>query len=97
MSEPTPLLRLDGVHKSYGDVEVLRGVDLEVPAHKVICVIGASGCGKSTLLKCANLIEPINKGRILFEARRSRARTPTPTACAATSGSSSRRSTCSRI
>jgi polar amino acid transport system ATP-binding protein len=67
MSGPTPLLRLEGVHKSYGNVEVLRGVDLEVPAHKVICVIGASGCGKSTLLKCANLIEPINEGRILFD------------------------------
>jgi polar amino acid transport system ATP-binding protein len=63
----TPLLRLEGVHKSYGDVQVLRGIDLDVPAHSVICLIGASGCGKSTLLKCANLIEPINDGRILFE------------------------------
>ncbi len=62
-----PLLRLERVHKSYGDVKVLRGVDLEVPAHKVVCLIGASGCGKSTLLKCANLIEPIDDGRILFE------------------------------
>jgi polar amino acid transport system ATP-binding protein len=70
MSEPgegAPLLSLQGVHKSYGSVEVLRGIDLDVPAHKVICLIGASGCGKSTLLKCANLIEPISEGRILFE------------------------------
>jgi polar amino acid transport system ATP-binding protein len=66
-ADGAPLLRLERVHKSYGDVKVLRGVDLEVPAHKVICLIGASGCGKSTLLKCANLIEPIDDGRILFE------------------------------
>jgi polar amino acid transport system ATP-binding protein len=66
-SDGAPLLRLERVHKSYGDVEVLRGVDLEVPSHKVVCLIGASGCGKSTLLKRANLIEPINDGRILFE------------------------------
>jgi polar amino acid transport system ATP-binding protein len=67
MTCAAPLLRLEGVHKSYGDFEVLRGIDLDVPAHKVICLIGASGCGKSTLLKCANLIEPISGGRILFE------------------------------
>ena len=67
MSAPEPLLRLEGVHKSYGDVEVLKGIDLDVPPHSVICLIGASGCGKSTLLKCANLIEPISEGRILFE------------------------------
>jgi polar amino acid transport system ATP-binding protein len=67
MSEQAPLLRLERVHKSYGDLAVLRGIDLDVSAHKVICVIGASGSGKSTLLKCANLIEPIDEGRILFE------------------------------
>jgi polar amino acid transport system ATP-binding protein len=62
-----PLLRLQGVRKSYGRVEVLRGIDLDVPRHQVICLIGASGCGKSTLLKCANLIEPITDGRIEFD------------------------------
>jgi polar amino acid transport system ATP-binding protein len=61
------LLRFEGVHKRYGDVEVLRGVDLEVAEGDVVCLIGASGCGKSTLLKCANLIEPIHGGRILLE------------------------------
>jgi polar amino acid transport system ATP-binding protein len=61
------LLRLEGVHKRYGDVEVLRGVDLDVAEGDVVCLIGASGCGKSTLLKCANLIEPISAGRILLE------------------------------
>jgi polar amino acid transport system ATP-binding protein len=69
MNAPTPLLQLEQVRKSYGDVEVLRGIDLEVPAHQVVCLIGASGCGKSTLLKCANLIEPISAGRILFEGQ----------------------------
>ena len=68
-AKPVSMLRLEGVHKSYGDVEVLRGIDLDVPPHKVICLIGASGCGKSTLLKCANLIEPISEGRILFEGQ----------------------------
>ena len=67
MNDKAPLLRLEGVHKSYGDAEVLRGIDLDVPAHKVICLIGASGSGKSTLLRCVNLIEPIDAGRILIE------------------------------
>jgi polar amino acid transport system ATP-binding protein len=67
MNDAAPLLRLEDVHKRYGDVEVLRGVDLEVAEGDVVCLIGASGCGKSTLLKCANLIEPINGGRILLE------------------------------
>jgi polar amino acid transport system ATP-binding protein len=67
MNAAAPLLRLEGVHKRYGDVEVLRGVDLDVPEGNVICLIGGSGCGKSTLLKCANLIEPVQGGRILLE------------------------------
>jgi polar amino acid transport system ATP-binding protein len=67
MNEAAPLMRFEDVHKRYGDVEVLRGVDLDVPEGDVVCLIGASGCGKSTLLKCANLIEPIHGGRILLE------------------------------
>jgi polar amino acid transport system ATP-binding protein len=67
MSDSTPLLRLEDVHKRYGDVEVLRGVDLDVAEGDVVCLIGASGCGKSTLLKCSNLIEPIHGGRILLD------------------------------
>jgi polar amino acid transport system ATP-binding protein len=67
MNANAPLLRLEQVHKRYGDVEVLSGVDLAVKEGDVVCLIGASGCGKSTLLKCANLIEPISSGRILLE------------------------------
>ena len=73
-----PLLRFEGVHKRYGDVEVLRGVDLEVAEGDVVCLIGASGCGKSTLLKCANLIEPIHGGRILLEGEEITSETTDP-------------------
>jgi polar amino acid transport system ATP-binding protein len=57
-------LRLQNVHKSFGDHEVLRGIDLEVGDHEVVCLIGASGSGKSTLLRCVNLLEPLDAGRI---------------------------------
>ncbi|MEX2275273.1 MAG: amino acid ABC transporter ATP-binding protein [Actinomycetota bacterium] len=61
-------LRVEGLRKSFGDLEVLRGVDLSVADHEVVCLIGASGSGKSTLLRCVNLIEQIDAGRILVEA-----------------------------
>jgi polar amino acid transport system ATP-binding protein len=60
-------LRLEAVHKSYGRNEVLRGIDLAVADHEVVCLIGASGSGKSTLLRCVNLLDPIDAGRILVE------------------------------
>jgi polar amino acid transport system ATP-binding protein len=60
-------LLLEGVHKSFGSLEVLRGVDLAVADHEVVCLIGASGSGKSTLLRCVNLLEPIDAGRIVVE------------------------------
>jgi polar amino acid transport system ATP-binding protein len=59
-----PALVCEGVRKSFGKLEVLRGVDLELGEHEVVCLIGASGSGKSTLLRCVNLLEPINAGRI---------------------------------
>jgi polar amino acid transport system ATP-binding protein len=73
-----PLLRFEDVHKRYGDVEVLRGVDLDVAEGDVVCLIGASGCGKSTLLKCANLIEPIHGGRILLDGEEITSETTDP-------------------
>jgi len=60
-------LVLEDVHKSFGKLQVLRGIDLELDEHEVVCVIGASGSGKSTLLRCVNLLEPIDRGRIVVE------------------------------
>jgi polar amino acid transport system ATP-binding protein len=57
-------LRMEGVHKSFGKLQVLRGIDLALEEHEVVCLIGASGSGKSTLLRCVNLLEPIDSGRI---------------------------------
>jgi polar amino acid transport system ATP-binding protein len=60
-------VRLERVHKSFGKNEVLRGIDLALAEHEVVCLIGASGSGKSTLLRCVNLLEPIDAGRIVVE------------------------------
>ena len=65
MSTGTPALVLESVHKSFGKLEVLRGIDLTLAEHEVVCLIGASGSGKSTLLRCVNLLEPIDGGRIV--------------------------------
>jgi polar amino acid transport system ATP-binding protein len=59
-------VELRQVRKSYGSHEVLRGIDLTVAPHEVICLIGASGSGKSTLLRCVNLLEPVTAGSILL-------------------------------
>ena len=58
-------LRIEGLHKSFGSLEVLRGIDMVVEEHEVVCLIGASGSGKSTLLRCINLLEPIDAGRVI--------------------------------
>jgi polar amino acid transport system ATP-binding protein len=63
----TEALRIEGLHKSFGPLEVLRGIDLDLAEHEVVCLIGASGSGKSTLLRCINLLEPIDSGRIFVE------------------------------
>jgi polar amino acid transport system ATP-binding protein len=60
-------LLLEDVHKSFGPLEVLKGIDLEVAEHEVVCLIGASGSGKSTMLRCINLLESIERGRIVVE------------------------------
>ena len=62
-----PVLQLEDVHKRFGRLEVLRGVNLEVQRGQVVCVLGPSGSGKSTLLRCINLLEPPESGRILLE------------------------------
>ena len=65
MTGDTQVLRIDGLFKSFGALEVLRGIDLEIAPHEVVCLIGSSGSGKSTLLRCINLLEPIDAGRIV--------------------------------
>jgi polar amino acid transport system ATP-binding protein len=59
-----PALRISGLRKSFGALEVLRGIDLSLAEHEVVCLIGASGSGKSTLLRCINLLEPVGQGSI---------------------------------
>jgi polar amino acid transport system ATP-binding protein len=54
----------EGVHKRFGRLEVLRGINLEVARQEVVCIIGPSGSGKSTLLRCINHLEKINAGRL---------------------------------
>ncbi len=67
-------LRIEGLHKSFGRLEVLKGIDLTVAEHEVVCLIGSSGSGKSTLLRCINLLEPIDAGRILVKGEEITAR-----------------------
>ena len=62
-----PVVRLQGVRKSFGSNLVLDGIDLSVPAGDVLVVIGPSGSGKSTLLRCINLLEPLDSGSIYLE------------------------------
>ncbi|HEY0186760.1 MAG TPA: amino acid ABC transporter ATP-binding protein [Cellulomonas sp.] len=59
-----PVVRIAGLHKSFGAREVLRGIDLDVHAGEVVCVVGPSGSGKSTLLRCVNLLEQPTAGRV---------------------------------
>ena len=58
-------LQVSGLRKAFGQLTVLDGIDLELPQHEVVCLIGASGSGKSTLLRCVNLLEPVDAGRIV--------------------------------
>jgi polar amino acid transport system ATP-binding protein len=63
----TESVRIDGLQKSFDDLAVLKGIDLVVQTHEVVCLIGASGSGKSTLLRCIDLLEPIDAGRISID------------------------------
>ncbi len=60
------VIKVEGLRKSFGDLEVLKGVDLEIKKGEVITILGPSGCGKSTLLRCMNLLEQPSAGRVLF-------------------------------
>jgi polar amino acid transport system ATP-binding protein len=62
-----PVIEVRGVTKAFGEVPVLRGIDLVVPEHGAVALIGASGSGKSTLLRCIDLLEPIDDGDVLLD------------------------------
>ena len=64
---PDPVIQITGLHKAYGALEVLRGVDLSARQGEVVSLIGSSGSGKSTLLRCTNLLEDSQDGEIVFE------------------------------
>ena len=74
MTDAAEALLVEDLHKSFGHVEVLRGISLALAAHEVVCLIGASGSGKSTLLRCVDLLEPIDSGRIFVAGREVTAR-----------------------
>ena len=67
MSEDDVIVRIKDLHKSYGDLEVLRGIDIDVHRGEVVVVLGPSGSGKSTMLRCVNLLEKPASGQIIFE------------------------------
>ncbi|WGH79737.1 ABC transporter ATP-binding protein [Jannaschia ovalis] len=67
MPDQAPVLEIRDLHKAYGQLEVLKGVDLVAERGRVVSLIGSSGSGKSTLLRCANLLEDSQQGEILFE------------------------------
>ncbi|MCW2978771.1 MAG: hypothetical protein JWO14_498 [Solirubrobacterales bacterium] len=64
-----PQLQLKNIHKRFGNLEVLKGVDLDVAKGEVICILGPSGSGKSTLLRCVNLLAPPEEGEIFLEGQ----------------------------
>ena len=65
-----PLLDIRGLHKQYGTVEVLKGVDLSMQRGNVVTLIGSSGSGKTTLLRCVNMLEEFQGGQILLDGGR---------------------------
>ncbi|MGR3464360.1 ABC transporter ATP-binding protein [Limimaricola sp.] len=67
MNDTKPVIEIRDLHKSYGALEVLKGVDISAPAGHVVSMIGSSGSGKSTLLRCCNLLEDSQQGEVLFE------------------------------
>ena len=69
LASELPVVRLDAVRKSFGSVEVLKGISLSVAKGEVVCIIGPSGSGKSTLIRCINALVPIDSGSIEVEGQ----------------------------
>ena len=69
MTENNPVIEIKGLCKSFGKVDVLKGIDMEVSAGEVVAIIGSSGSGKSTMLRCINLLETPSDGQILWHGK----------------------------
>ena len=69
MSQRRPMIEVEGLHKHFGNLHVLRGIDLSVAAGEVVCIIGPSGSGKSTLLRCINHLEVAQQGVIRIDGQ----------------------------
>ena len=67
MTATTPMVSVRGVHKFFGDLHVLQGIDLDIAPGEVCVILGPSGSGKSTLLRCLNLLEEISAGRVYVD------------------------------
>ena len=63
------MLKIRNLHKSFGELQVLKGIDLDVPEGQVVAILGPSGTGKSTLLRCINFLEQPTGGKILFQGK----------------------------
>ncbi|MCW8333533.1 ATP-binding cassette domain-containing protein, partial [Vibrio paucivorans] len=61
------MIKLDNIHKYFGETEVLKGIDLDIKQGEIVVIIGSSGTGKSTLLRCVNFLEQANQGRITID------------------------------
>jgi ABC-type polar amino acid transport system ATPase subunit len=66
---PAPLIRLEGIHKWFGSLHVLKGIDIDLLPKEVLVIIGPSGSGKSTLLRCMNMLEEPTEGKVWFQDR----------------------------
>lgn len=63
----TPAIQIIDLHKYFGDLEVLKGIDFQIDRGEVVCIVGPSGSGKSTLLRCVNLLEEPTSGQVLID------------------------------
>ena len=82
MIQPEIILKAEDIHKSFGDVEVLKGISLEARQHDVISILGSSGSGKSTFLRCLNFLETPTSGTVTVHGKRYLSATANPKICA---------------
>lgn len=86
MTEKNPVIEIKGLQKSFGEVEVLKGIDMQVTAGEVVAIIGSSGSGKSTMLRCINLLETPTDGQILWHGQNVQTEIPSLSAYRASVG-----------